>query len=117
MTAVPGDFWDEADRLLAAAEIVIDRPRGTRHPRYADTVYPLDYGYLAGTTASDGAEVDVWVGSAEPRALDAVVCTVDPRKQDVEVKLLLGCTADEKRTVLAFHVGAMLVERPARPAR
>ena len=110
--SVPGDFWEEADRLLDGARITIDRMRGSTHPRYADTVYPLDYGYLAGTTGGDGAEVDVWIGSLPEQGLAAVVCTVDPRKQDVEVKLLLGCTREEEQTILAFHVGAMLVRRP-----
>lgn len=112
-TEVEGEFWEEADRLLASGTVVIERPAGSRHPRYTDTIYPLDYGHLAGTTSSDGAEVDVWVGSLEERRLDAIVCTVDPRKQDVEIKLLLGCTTEERQTILAFHVGAMLVERPA----
>ena len=109
---VPGDFWEEADRLLQGAEIVVDRLRGSTHPRYTDTVYPLDYGHLAGTTAGDGAEVDVWIGSLPAQRLDAIVCTVDPRKQDVEIKLLLGCTHEEAATILAFHVGALLVRRP-----
>lgn len=105
-------FWEEADRLLATAEIVVDRPRGSAHPRYADIIYPLDYGYLTGTTGGDGDEVDAWIGSLPERRLDAIVCTVDPRKRDVEIKLLLGCTEQETQAIVEFHTGALLVRRP-----
>ncbi len=78
-------------------------------------VYPLDYGYLDGTAGGDGDGVDVWRGSLEEAALDAVVCTVDLKKRDVEIKLLLGCTEDEKQIVCDFHsgthTGIMLLRR------
>jgi inorganic pyrophosphatase len=109
-------FWAHLDSLLQSAELVIDRPRGSTHPRYPSIVYPLDYGYLAGTSGGDGQGIDVWRGSLAAGKLDAVVCTVDIVKRDVEVKLLLGCTAEEKATACAFHndseyMAAILVER------
>jgi len=108
-------FWLYLDSLIRSAELVIDRPKGSSHPRYPSTIYPLDYGYLAGTSGGDGQEVDVWRGSAEYK-LDAVICTVDVLKRDVEVKLLLGCTAEEKAIVSDFynateHMASMLVQR------
>jgi inorganic pyrophosphatase len=78
-----GEFWRKLDRLVAEHELVIDRPKGSRHPRYPEMVYPLDYGYLAGTQAADGAGIDVWVGSLLGRTVTAVVCTVDMLKQDM----------------------------------
>ena len=89
-------FWTYLDELLESAEVVIDRPKGSPNPRYPSLVYPLDYGYLKGTSGSDGSEVDVWRGTRTPARLDAVVCTVDALKRDVEVKLLVGCPAEEK---------------------
>ena len=80
------DFWRNLDVLLAAWQVVIDRPKGSAHPMYAKAIYPVDYGYLTGTQAADGDGVDVWRGTAEAGAFDAVVCTVDPVKKDVEVK-------------------------------
>ena len=47
-------FWQALDRLVAGREVVVDRPRGTSHPRYPEFAYPLDYGYLAGTRSGDG---------------------------------------------------------------
>lgn len=110
------DFWRALD-ALAAGPLVVDRPRGSRHPRYPELVYPLDYGYLAGTRGGDGAGLDVWRGSRPEPALTAVLCTVDGLKREAELKLLLGCTPAEVQTVLCFHnsgdQAAWLVERPA----
>ncbi len=108
-------FWQTLDRLMAEAPIVIDRPRGTPHPRYPDFIYPLDYGYLDGTTAADGSGIDVWLGSLPDRSLTAIVCTVDLIKRDTEIKLLLGCTLEEAQIILATHnngpQAATMIER------
>jgi len=97
------DFWTRFDTMLGSNEIVIDRPRGTNHPRYPEIVYPLDYGYLKGTSGGDGNEIDVWRGSMSPPRLIAVACTVDTLKGDAELKLLVGCTNDEIEAVDKFH--------------
>ena len=111
------DFWDYLDRLVAEHPLRIDRPRGSAHPRYPEMIYPLDYGYLEGTTTVDGGGLDVWFGSLEGHTLDAVALTVDLLKRDAEIKLLLGCTAAEVQIILAFLNGASmracLVQRPA----
>ena len=96
------DFWVYLDRLVAASELVIDRPRGACHPRLPELIYPLDYGYLSGTSAMDGNGVDLWLGSLPERELDAVMLTVDLFKRDTELKLMLGCTTEEKKTALDF---------------
>jgi len=110
-----GDFWLAVDNLIASSELYIDRPRGSVHPRHSDIVYPLDYGYLARTTANDGDGIDVWVGSLSQKTLTAVIYTVDLAKRDMEVKLLLGCTAEEMQMILRYHQrgsqSAMLVQR------
>jgi inorganic pyrophosphatase len=115
---VDKEFWETLDTLIRSAELVIDRPKGSAHPRYPALIYPLDYGYLKGTTSGDGHELDAWRGSKAGASLDAVVCTVDLWKKDVEVKLLLGCTRDEKRVICDFHnssesMAAILVMRSA----
>lgn len=96
----PDDFWLAMDSLIATTEMIIDRPKGSRHPRYPECVYAVDYGYLAGTTAMDGQGIDVWLGSDTARQLDAILCTVDLLKRDAEIKLLIGCTEEEKQTIL-----------------
>jgi F420 biosynthesis protein FbiB-like protein len=80
-------------------------------------IYPLDYGYLAGTTAADGGGIDVWAGSLENRRPNGLVLTVDLKKRDAEIKILLGCTAAEMERVLNILNGefmrAVLVRRGA----
>lgn len=101
----PKDFWDGLDWLLAECRLVIDRPRGSAHPRYPDLIYPMDYGYLEGSTGGDGAEIDVWLGSLRPAGLVGVALTVDLHKRDAEIKLLLGCTEEEKNIISSFPGG------------
>jgi inorganic pyrophosphatase len=102
-TILGNNFWDYLDRLVAASRLVIDRPRESRHPRYPDLIYPVDYGYLEGTTTIDGGGLDVWVGTLPEKSLTALLLTVDLHKRDVEVKLLLGCTEVEQQIILDFH--------------
>jgi inorganic pyrophosphatase len=97
------DFWQRIDALLDEHEIVIDRPKGSRHPRFPQIVFPLDYGYLKGTSGGDGKEIDVWKGSLKGNPLKGVICTVDSLKKDAELKLLIGCTEDEIEIVDKFY--------------
>jgi inorganic pyrophosphatase len=96
-------FWNYIEQLAAESEIVIDRPQGSAHPRYTELIYPLDYGYLAGTTSGDGQGIDVWLGSGERSAVSGILCTVDLHKRDAELKLLLGCSEAEMQIVEQFH--------------
>ncbi len=98
-------FWTRLDELIESSEIVIDRPKGTRHPRYPDLVFPLDYGYLKGTTGGDGDGIDVWLGTAGHRQLTAIAGTVDMKKRDAEIKLIIGCTGEEIGIIEKCHSG------------
>ena len=66
------EFWNALDKLVNNSEIIIDRPKGTSHPKYPDFIYRVDYGYLKDTTSMDGAGIDVWVGSDEKK-VDAIM--------------------------------------------
>jgi inorganic pyrophosphatase len=96
-------LWQQVDDLVAASEIGIDRRRGSAHPQYPDNRYPLDYGFLAQTTASGGSGIDVWVGSLPERRVTGAIMTIDALKRDAEVKLLIGCTREEAEHALAWH--------------
>ena len=50
----------------------------------------------------DGAGIDVWVGTGEKK-VDAIMCTVDLLKRDSEIKILIGCTEEEKKIVYETH--------------
>jgi inorganic pyrophosphatase len=93
--------WAGWERLLRGRGVVIDRPRGSAHPRYPDMIYPLDYGYIPNTTGGDGAEVDVFVGAADNSGPRATLETAGAVKGDRELKLLWNVTGQE--IVLALH--------------
>lgn len=107
------NFWQCLDQLVSSSRVTIDRPKGSVHPHFEDIVYPLDYGFLEGTTASDGAGIDVFVGSLEP-VVTGVVMTADLHKRDAEMKVLVGCSSEEMRVAHDFmnsesFGGALLV--------
>lgn len=102
MNTYDNAFWNALEELVCNSEIVIDRPRGTAHPRYPDFIYQVDYGYLKNTTSMDGGGIDVWVGTGE-RKVDAIMCTIDLIKKDSEIKILIGCTEEEKAIVYETH--------------
>jgi inorganic pyrophosphatase len=99
-------FWDALDRLVATSEVVIDRPKGTRHPKYSDMLYEVDYGYLKNTSSMDGGGIDVWRGTDPGQEIDAVMCIVDLMKRDSEIKILIGCKQDEKDKIYQMHNGS-----------
>lgn len=96
------DFWNALDELVNSSEIVIDRPKGSAHPRFPGFIYRVDYGYLKDTSSMDGAGIDVWVGSGDKK-VDAVMCIVDLMKKDSEIKILIGCNEEEKTVVYQTH--------------
>jgi inorganic pyrophosphatase len=105
-----------AEIVRTSPGLVVERPRGTAHPRIPDAIYPLDYGHLSGTSSGDGAEIDVFVGSAAGVGVTAVLLTADVQKRDTEIKVLLDCTPNEATVVRAFlsdvlEIGGHLVER------
>lgn len=96
------EFFLMVDRIVGESKIVIDRPKGTRHPKIESIVYPLDYGYLEDTTSMDGGGIDLYKGT-NGEVIDAVILTVDLIKRDSEVKILIGCSETEKLLALHFH--------------
>ncbi len=110
-------FWLALDILVEHSEMVIDRPKGSAHPRFPHMIYPVDYGYLSDTRSMDGEGIDVWVGTDSLQKVDAIVCTVDLMKRDSEIKLLIGCTEEEKQLVCERHndseyMKGILIRRP-----
>ena len=109
------EFWGKLDRLVATSSLVLDRPKGSPHPRYASLRYHLDYGYLQGTCSPDGDGIDVWIGSGADISVTGIIATLDLDKRDAELKLLLGCTTEEAQIALAVHnqgsQAGILIER------
>ena len=103
-------FWNEVTQLVLTSSIIIDRPKDSAHPRYAEVTYPLDYGYLENTSSSDGSGIDVWLGlwNTNPRhegheILTGILCTFDTLKRDAEIKLLIGCSEEDIQVIQELH--------------
>lgn len=109
------EFWDYLDQLLERSKVVIHRPKGSIHPRYDNVAYPLDYGYLKGSVSGDGGELDVWIGSNPEKRIEEIICTIDLDKNDLEIKVLVGCSETKVQKILDFQnlgsMRAMLIRR------
>ena len=81
---------DLSSYLGKTVEITIDRPLGSAHPQYPQTIYPLNYGYLPDTLSGDGEEIDVYLPGVPEPVLEytARVIAVIHRENDVEDKLV-----------------------------
>ncbi|MFZ2097471.1 MAG: hypothetical protein WAV05_12610 [Anaerolineales bacterium] len=96
------EFWEYLQQLVDQSQIIFDRPKGSTHQRYFNKVYPVDYGYLEGTTSIDGGGVDIWIGSLGEKKVNGVLGTVDLLKKDTELKILYDCTEDEIGSIMKF---------------
>ena len=54
------DFWKAIDTLVSSGKIIIDRPKGSVHPKFPDVKYEVDYvtGKMYCTVDSIGLESD-----------------------------------------------------------
>lgn len=93
--------WSRWDRCIERRGITIDRSFGTAHPDFPSVVYPLDYGFVPGTTGTDGEGIDAFVGTSE-QGLVGLLLTTDHRQADREVKLLVDCTPPDIYTAHGF---------------
>ena len=89
------DDLERYTRLLGTeVDVHIDRPLGSKHPRLG-FVYETNYGYLPGTLAGDGSEIDAYVlGVSE--AIDSFTgrcIAVIARRDDNEHKLVVASGA------------------------
>lgn len=41
--------------------VIIDRPLGSYHPKYPETFYPVNYGYIEESIAGDGEYQDAYI--------------------------------------------------------
>jgi len=82
---------DPINFLGQTLAIRIDRPIGSRHPEHG-FFYPVNYGYLPGTTAADGEELDAYLlGVFESAAEYTGVCiAVIHRLDDNDDKLVVA---------------------------
>ena len=82
------DYSDVIGRVVSGK---IDRPLNTRHPRHPDMIYPINYGYVDGLIAGDGAEQDIYLFDCETpvETYTGKVIAVYHRTNDVEDKWIV----------------------------
>ena len=70
----------------------IDRPLGSRHPRFPTTIYPINYGYVEDLIAGDGQWQDAYVFGADKPidAFEGKVIAIYHRINDNEDKLVVS---------------------------
>jgi inorganic pyrophosphatase len=79
-----------AEFLGKIVDIKIDRPIGSKHPKH-DMIYEVNYGFMPGTKAPDGEEIDAYIlGVTEPIKEFAGECiAIIHRKNDNDDKLVV----------------------------
>ena len=83
-------------------KVTVDRPLGSRHPKYPDLVYPINYGYIEGIVGGDGEWQDAYILGIDVPVSEFVgeILAVIHRANDCEDKLVVvpegrAFTADE----------------------
>ena len=58
---------------------------------------------MKSTITSDLGGIDVWIGDGTQGELTAIICTIDLKKWDLVLNLLIGCIEIESQKILDFH--------------
>lgn len=90
--AVEAEEPDYSNVIGKVVTGTVDRPLGSAHPRNPKMVYPVNYGYVDGMFAGDGAEQDVYLfGTDKPlKNFEGKVIAVWHRFDDVEDKWIVS---------------------------
>ena len=72
--------------------VTVDRPIGSVHPQYKNTVYPINYGYVKGIIAPDGEEQDAYIFGVEVPIKEFMgkIIAIIHRLNDVEDKWVVA---------------------------
>ena len=95
-------YWDILDEFIKSNKLVIDRKKGTTHPKYENMIYPVDYGFIANTKSMDGGGIDIFIGEEKEKKINGIICIADRIKNDSEIKIIYGCSEEEIEVVLYF---------------
>lgn len=87
--------------------MVMDRPLGTKHPKHG-FVYEVNYGFVEGTKAPDGEELDAYyLGTNDSmKTGDGVCIAIAHRKDNDDDKLIIvpeGMIMSDEEIMKAVH--------------
>jgi inorganic pyrophosphatase len=84
--------------LGKAVTIKMDRPLGSKHPKHGHE-YPVNYGFVPGTKAPDGGEIDAYVlGADKPLQEFTGLCIAIIHRTDDNDDKLIVCPEDQSFT-------------------
>lgn len=92
-------------------KVIIDRPLGSKHPKY-DYIYTVNYGYIPNTISGDGEELDCYVlGIFEPlKEFEGKCIAIIHRLNDNDDKLII-VPKDKEYSVEAIEALTEFQER------
>lgn len=60
--------WEYVRNIMKSIQYIgnnvnvkIDRPLGSAHPKYSESIYPINYGFIPNTISGDGEELDCYI--------------------------------------------------------
>ena len=82
--------------LLQNVKVTIDRPLGSKHPEH-DFIYKVNYGYIPGTLAPDGEELDAYVLGTDMSLSEAEgkCIAIIHRLDDDDDKLIVSLSGED----------------------
>jgi inorganic pyrophosphatase len=96
-------------KIGTVVDVVVDRPKGSKHPKYPETIYPINYGFIPNTISGDGMEIDAYIIGEEKslKTFHGQVIAIIHRNDDVEIKLVVAkegsiYTRDEIESAVSF---------------
>ncbi len=95
-------FWQKVDTLFLSGELKVTKRKGEVHPTFRNLIYPTDYGHLSDTLSSSQEGVSVYLGSQDRNQITALVVAADILTKELDVKMLVGCSAEEEVEILEF---------------
>lgn len=89
------------DYIGKRVAMVVDRPLGSVHPKHANIIYNINYGYIPNTQSGDGEELDAYlIGVDKPLdKFEGFCIAVLRRTQENDDKLIIvpeGTTVTEQ---------------------
>lgn len=77
--------------------VEVDRPLGSKHPKYEDFIYPINYGFVPNTVSGDGEELDCYIIDLDKKVqkVSGKCIGIINRLNDCEDKLIITVKDEE----------------------
>ncbi|GMO61887.1 MAG: hypothetical protein Ta2D_08070 [Rickettsiales bacterium] len=112
-TEYKSNFWNYLRVLAKSSELVIDSKKGEFNTAL-NIVNPVDFGFFKNDW-DEYDQIDVFVGDEIEKEIDYIICTIDFKNKLTDIKILYGCTFEEKNLIfssLSKIQGVLLVPSP-----